>query len=123
MVGSSHPRRDRPDEGAHGRVRAVGRSRAECREAGDQGGDLLEGERHRIRRDVPRQPVAPMRTRHRLDRHARFAQPREISFHGAKAYPEPAGQRGAGHRLPDRTKKLDDPLLPFNPPQGQVIVT
>jgi hypothetical protein len=67
--------------------------------------------------------VAPMRTRQRLDRHAGLAQPGEISFHGAKAYPEPVGQRGAGHRLPDRTKKLDEPLLPFNPPQGQVIVT
>ena len=64
-----------------------------------------------------------MRTRQRLDRHARLAQPGEISFDRAKAHLEPAGQRGAGHRLPDRTKKLDEPLLPFDPPQGQVIVT
>jgi hypothetical protein len=101
----------------------LGRSWAERCEAGDQGGDLLESERHRIRRGVPRQPVTPVRTRNRLDRHSGLAQPSEISFHGAQTYPEMAGQGGAGHRLPDRSKKLDQPLLPFNPPKGEVAVT
>ena len=67
--------------------------------------------------------MAPMRTRNRLDRHSRLAQPGEISFHCAQTYPEMASQRGAGHRLPDRSKKLDQPLLPLNPPQGEVAVT
>ena len=123
MAGSAHPRRDRPHEGTHGRVRATCGRRAERCKAGDQGGDLLEGERHRIRRGVPRQPVAPMRARNRLDRHSRLAQPGEISFHGAQTYPEMAGQGGAGNRLPDCSKKLDQPLLPLNPPQGEVVVT
>ena len=67
--------------------------------------------------------MAPMRTRQRLDRHSRLAQPGEISFYGAQTYPEMAGQGGAGHRLPDRRKKLDQQLLPLNPPKGEVAVT
>ena len=67
--------------------------------------------------------MAPMRTRQRLDRYARLAEPGEISFYGAQAYPETAGQGGAGHRLPDRSEKLDQLLLPLNPPKGEVAVT
>ncbi len=56
-----------------------------------------------------------MRTRQRLDWHARLAQSGEISFHRAQADPELAGQHRVGDRPPNRTEKLDQPLLPLNP--------
>ena len=64
-----------------------------------------------------------MRTGHRLDRHARFPQPGEISFHGAQAHSQLLCEHGTRHRLLDCTEKLDKPLLPFHPSNSEVAVT
>jgi hypothetical protein len=57
-----------------------------------------------------------------LDRHARLAQSGEVSLHGAPADPEVAGQLSTGHRMAGRAEELDDPLLPGDPAQGEVVV-
>jgi hypothetical protein len=63
-----------------------------------------------------------VRTRHRLDRHARIAEPGQVPFHGPEPYPELSRQNGANDGLTDCTEKLDEPLLPLDPPKGEVVV-
>jgi hypothetical protein len=113
---------DRLHKGPHRRVRAARRRGAERSEAGDYGRDFFEGERYWIWRGVPWQSAAAVRTRYRLNRHARLSQPGEISFHGAQANPQLARQHGTGHRVLDRTKKLNEPLLSLDTSKGEVTV-
>ena len=63
-----------------------------------------------------------MRTRHRLDRHARLPQPREVSFDRAKADSELASESGTRHRLLGRTEEFDELLLPLYSAKGEVVV-
>jgi hypothetical protein len=63
-----------------------------------------------------------MRTRHRLDRHARLPQPGEVSFDRAKADSEVASESGTRHRLPGRSEECDELLLPLYPSKGEVVV-
>jgi hypothetical protein len=67
--------------------------------------------------------VATRRTSHRFDRHARLPQPGEIALYGAQADAELSCEHCARHRLSDCAKKLDEPLLPLHPPEGEVVVT
>ena len=64
-----------------------------------------------------------MRTRYRLNRHARLPQSGQVSFHGAQTNSELAREHGTRHRHSDCTEKLDEPLLPLHPPKGEVAVT
>ncbi len=123
MVVFESSRCDRLYQSPHGRGRAPRRRGAEGYEAGDQGGDLFERQRDRVRRGVPRQPVASGRTRHGFNRHARLTQPGEIALDGAQAHPEPSCEYGTRHRISDCAEKLDKPLLPLHSPKGEVVVT